>query len=410
MEEEKKNQTENPNQETGAAPEPKNNSENAQNKREKLPTSPVSPFIPKGAKNKSISKDIESILKGAKLPERRSGPGNKNTEETQKRVFETTLETQKDRPDTEAPQKTPDITKKESDPKIKSLRTFKDDLQGLVKVKKMSLLKAATLENEKTRAQKNIHSDDGAKKKSRARFVAILFSIIVLVGLGVLALFVVLAIQGQRASDVPVVEDSSFLFSEQTFTLPITGQEPDDLINQMAGARSGVNLTLGAITRIVPTIIETDEDSGQQFEREAATAEFFTALNPQTPQDFVRSFDDSFFFGIHTIDENVPLIIIPVVLYQNAFKDMLTWERYMNEDLAPLFTKVPYQTIDPDGNISLNGFEDVIIRNYDVRALRDLSGNIRMLYAFPTKDILIVAESPHSFVEALSRLRAERRL
>jgi len=372
-------------------------------------TSTTSPFIEKKSTAPDISEDIEKILKETKLPERRAVGNAKDA--APGRVFDTTIgASATDTMSVSIPKPKTD-TKKDEDPKIKSLRTFKDDLQGLVKVKKMSLVKAATLETEKTRNQKAVTAGGaGVRGKSRARFFAILFTVVILVGLGILALLVVFAIQGQRASNAPVVENSSFLFSEQTFTIPIDDQVSDNLIKQLAQGRGSVSLTLGAITRIVPTVPVLDSNNRQVSEREATVAEFLSALHLQTPENFARSFGDSFFLGIHTIDENVPVLILPVLLYQNAFTNMLKWERYINEDLSPLFTKVPYQTIDPDGNISLNGFEDVIIRNYDVRALRDPFGNIKMLYAFPTKDILIIAESPHTFTEALARLRAERRL
>ena len=50
------------------------------------------------------------------------------------------------------------------------------------------------------------------------------------------------------------------------------------------------------------------------------------------------------------------------------------------------------------------------MRNYDVRALKDDDGTIQLYYSFPTRNVLIIAESPFSFTEILSRLRADRRL
>ena len=50
------------------------------------------------------------------------------------------------------------------------------------------------------------------------------------------------------------------------------------------------------------------------------------------------------------------------------------------------------------------------MRNYDVRELTDDSGNIVLYYSFPTPNILVIAESPYSFTEILSRLQAEREL
>jgi hypothetical protein len=406
MEENKKNLTGNLNEDESAPSVPP---ANKNIKKKETPMAPATPFMPKG--DKKISEDIKKILQGTKLPEKRdlrSQGDTKQTEAPEKKVFvneEFSIKT---------PQSSESDAEKTSvgaKPVIPSMRTFKDDLQTLVKVKKMSLVKAATLENDKRRGQEKVANSGGpVREKSRARVFAITFAIVVLVGLGGLAALAVITIQGQRASDVQVADDNSFLFTEQTFTLPLTGQKPRDLLNQLAGARQGVGLTLGAITRIVPTVNETNIETGKESERQASTSELLNSLGTRAPQDLVKSFDDVFFMGVHTVDENVPIIIIPILLYQNAFAGMLEWEDNINEDLSPLFSKVPYQTKGADGNISPNRFEDIIIRNFDVRALRDLDGSIRMLYAFPTREILIIAESPLSFVESLARLRAERRL
>ena len=55
-------------------------------------------------------------------------------------------------------------------------------------------------------------------------------------------------------------------------------------------------------------------------------------------------------------------------------------------------------------------YEDLVMRNYDVRALKDDAGEIQLYYSFPTQNILIIAESPYSFPEILSRLQASRQL
>ena len=116
------------------------------------------------------------------------------------------------------------------------------------------------------------------------------------------------------------------------------------------------------------------------------------------------------FFGIHAVDENAPLFVIPVESYERAFAGMLEWEKTMNGDLAPMFAAVPMQTVGADGVIAERTFTDAVIQNYDVRVLRDESGMVQLYYSFPTRNVLIIAESQYSFPELLSRLRADRRL
>ena len=89
---------------------------------------------------------------------------------------------------------------------------------------------------------------------------------------------------------------------------------------------------------------------------------------------------------------------------------MLAWEATINEDLSPFFTLVPSLSTDENGLLVRRQFEDNVMRNYDVRILIDDTGAVKLLYSFPTRDILVIAESPYSFTEILSRLRASRQL
>ena len=82
----------------------------------------------------------------------------------------------------------------------------------------------------------------------------------------------------------------------------------------------------------------------------------------------------------------------------------------MNTALAPFFTPVPTQKMGPDGLPIARIFSDMVMRNYDVRALQDDSGTIELYYSFPNPNLLIIAESPATFTEVLSRLQANRKL
>lgn len=319
-----------------------------------------------------------------------------------------------------SPSPTPDeispaatATQKEENPvRGSSLRTLKDDLRELVRTRKMSLVKAVALESEKKlRINESSGAEEIAATRSRVRRVKrFMITMVICVGLGIAALFTVAYVQTQRTTPRAVSYGSSFMFSEQTLTFPLGALTTHELRQQLSHTRTQVNLTLGAIARIVLIIKEEGPEAGEVRERPARAREFLEILAPSAPEDLLRSLNDEFFFGVHAIDENSPLLVMPINSYQNAFASMLQWESKMNEDLSPLFTRVFHQTTDESGAPRLARFEDVIIRNYDVRALKDMRGEIQMLYAFPTRSVLIIAESPHSFVEALARLRAERRI
>ena len=105
-----------------------------------------------------------------------------------------------------------------------------------------------------------------------------------------------------------------------------------------------------------------------------------------------------------------PFFILSLTSYNETFAGMLAWEASMNGDLAPVFTPVPSTMTSASGLPVERTFQDLVMRNYDVRALKDDAGNIELYYSFPSQKILIIAESPYSFSEILSRLQAGRKL
>ena len=300
----------------------------------------------------------------------------------------------------------PSESRPDKRPIVSSLHTLKDDLRDLVKVRKMSLIHAATLESERERQTSDVESVVDATRARRRLRIFRLFAIFALfLALGSAALFAVFVVQSERSGGQQTDLGSSLIFAEQTLSFSIAPDlNPREVREQLSTSRHQGNLTLGAMLRVVPTV------STAGVERPATATEFLQAIAPTAPDEFVRSLNVDFFFGTHTIDENVPVIILPVTSYEHAFAGMLTWEPSLNDDMIPLFSLVHYEKPDVQGVPRLVEFEDVLIKNYDVRALHDENGDIRMLYSFPSRNYLIIAESPHSFVEALARLRAERRL
>lgn len=294
---------------------------------------------------------------------------------------------------------------------IRPVHTLKDDLAHITQEKKLSLVQVVALEEEKRGRDENRRAEQKNRaqphRSGRRLLIITLFSAI-LIALGGLALGSIAFIQSQQTTPAtaPV---SDIMFAEQTFAFPLPNTTPRIVRQQLASARTQVALTLGAIARIVPAIATTTAE-GITVDQPSTLEEFFVGIGATPPDNLIRALSTEFFLGVHAVDQNVPLLVVPVVSYERAFSGMLEWEHHLNEDLEPFFTYVPAQAQYTDGTIKQRTFEDVIVQNYDVRVVKDAMGNIRLLYAFPTRSILIIAESPFSFTEALSRLRAERRL
>jgi hypothetical protein len=138
--------------------------------------------------------------------------------------------------------------------------------------------------------------------------------------------------------------------------------------------------------------------------------QFFTALGLNPPAQLMQGLGTTFFFGIHAVSGNVPVLVIPVTSYDLAFSGMLAWEPTMNQDLSPAFDAVPALVTDANGLPIARSFTDAVLLNYDVRELKDDSGSVILYYSFPTPNILVIAENPSTFAEVLSRLQAQREL
>lgn len=355
----------------------------------------------------SINTDIEKILRQVKLPERRD--------------FRAVADTKAPAPDTENPAdamtvKPPTAAEvavaeraaSGEDRALASVHTLKDDLQHAVKEKKISLVRAVALEQDKKRDDAEFQEEFGRAER-RKRVFGILFASFLLIGLGTAALFgVYFVMLGHAGTETQQL--NSIVFAEQSVALPLDSVTPSELKRRIAATRQTQIGSLGSITRIVPLTqgIAANGQPAQQLP--ATTEEFFSAIGANAPQDLLRSVGSEFFFGLHVVDKNSPVLVIPITSYDRAFAGMLAWENTMNADLSPAFTPVPATKLDSNGIPSQRIFIDDVMRNYDVRELKDDAGQVQLYYSFPSPKLLIISESPYSFPELLSRLQSVRRL
>ena len=353
------------------------------------------------AKNqKKMSSDISRILKDVKLPERPEVKGAADKKMAVPNLSDAALQP------SVAPKElkeTPPGVVTDTSPVV-AMHTLKDDIKNVVLEKKISIIRAASLEQDRERGDSTMEEIQRPKGGS----FGIVFASGLFVFLGLAAIAGVYVVEMGRNGTTQTYGDS-MVFSEQSLLLQIEGMSPQGLKSQIASARQTGGAALGSITRLIPVKTVALPDATSQT-RLATGAEFLRALGTHAPDELVRAIGDNFFFGIHTVDKNSPVLVIPVNSYDHAFAGMLQWEANINSDLAPVFTKAQDTVMAPDGTPTKRGFQDAIMRNYDVRALKDDSGTIIMYYSFPTPKILLIAESPYSFNELLSRLQAQRQL
>jgi len=369
--------------------------------------------------NNALGNDIAKILQGVKLPERRDVSAQQKPIENKAAAFDTTLgavssPTPPATP-TPPPGKIGDVpgmvtpqSTKESLGIIVPVHTLKDDLQHVVKDQKISVVRAVSLEQDRRGREKSDRFDTPGPQSTR-RTGRILFIILMLLILGGAALFGVYIVMQSQSAPPPSVQTSSILFAESSVSFPLSNASPTDIKSTLASSIASLQGALGSITAVIPTIAVQNAD-GTTTTRPATFAEFMKAIGANPPDELLRAIGDQFFFGIHVVDTNAPLFVIPVTSYDHAFAGMLAWEPTMDGDLAPIFPALPATATDANGLPITRAFTDDVMRNYDVRELKDNAGNVKLYYSFPSQNILVIAESPYSFAEILSRLQAARQL
>ncbi len=291
---------------------------------------------------------------------------------------------------------------------VVSLHTMKGDLQSAVQQGNISTVRAAALEADKRTAKASLSRVVVPPRNPRRRGggAFLIITTVIFFALGGATLYALYFTTLQKTP--PHAQSSSLIFSEQQTALPLDGQRADTLKQALARAAATVGSGSGSILQIVPTITGTSTSQT----RLATLAEFLVALHAQAPDDLLRALSDQFFFGIHSADVPSPIFIIPVTSYDRAFAGMLEWESSIDGQLSPPFKVVsPYLLAQSTSSLpALRTFQDAIMKNYDIRVLKDDDGTTALYYSFPNQNLLIIAGSLASFPEILSRLQAQRKL
>lgn len=404
--------------------DPEQNAFSDQSREEIMFAMPPSPMMPSsGAPKKGIGAEIAGILKSVKLPERRAEKPVVPEPQTQTPALGALpkFELPKNPPTSPAAtvQPTPAVITPpaaEAAPgqeaanedgvasAIYPVHTMKNDLQETVRERKISVVRAAAMEQERRPHEAFTpmleQTPRGTGKKIALLLVVILF-VLCLTGAAVYAGYVLM-----QQNQTPAQQSSpSLIFAENQIAFPISNQSSTGLKQSLASYMSQGG-SVGSITRIVPTVTAADGST-----QPATLSQFLTALGIQPPDSLMRALSDQFFFGIHMADTPAPVFIIPVISYDNAFSGMLAWEANMDSDLSPLVRQIPAVEASPTGGLPIGRqFKDLVVQNYDVRGLEDDSGTLVLYYSFPTPNLLIIAASPYTFPEVLSRLQAEKKI
>jgi len=275
---------------------------------------------------------------------------------------------------------------------IPKVKTFKEDLANAVKKDNISLVKVALAENKKRERNTEIDAETSPLASKNIFLIGGSLALI-LIALGIFAFFFFGNKKPTDSGTVTIKPDIIAVESKK-------GIDVDDFdapkIFGIAENQQTAQIPLGTIERIY---FETGTGTATSI---LTTEDLFTRLNTRIPSSLLRSFDPNFFFGIHSFNQDNPVLILKTEDYQTAYAGMLSWEKAMYADIGGLFF-VPSTTI-TNATATAPIFQDRVIENKDTRILVDSAGKTLFFYSFVDPNTIVFTNNADTFREVISRL------
>jgi len=303
------------------------------------------------------------------------------------------------------------------------IRTYEGDISDAVRFKKASIAGIAVAEQKRREANEEIGISEKEKENYFQRFLnkktlIVAGSVLLFV---VAIIIIVLSLTGSKnTSDVKILPTQrEIIFSNETKNIDATRLDKKDIISKILEERRLNTSQLGSITNI----LITTETAG--VTRILSVDEFLNLLEIKLPDFLFRYLGDEFMLGIHSVRNIEPFLILETSSFENAFAGMLEWEKNMENDLGPIFIEnsSKNKTEDESGNeMALDNstttsesfvnikktFEDMVIRNKDIRVLKDINGNSKLMYFFPDRKTIVITTNQYTLVEIFDRLNRVR--
>ncbi len=292
--------------------------------------------------------------------------------------------------------------------RVGTVRTFRSDLQSLMQKNKLSLAKIAAIESDRRR---NVKTELKRQKKQESAFSYSLLAgaIVVMTTVTVGSLiFISFKNSQQTGADSNVIGldnkvslNSGIIFTEDRVRIDITNKTPIYILNIISAARDSKKIE-GILGDIVE--FELVNKTANSYTR-LSSVDFVKMFYTSAPDTFIETLGPRYMLGVHMTDKGRnPFVILSTDSYQYAFSAMLNWEPNLEADLG-LFLEpnIPSGNFIYDKN-GVSRFQDIVLKNYNLRVLKDKAGKIKLLYGFVGHDRIVISNSLRTFVEIANRI------
>lgn len=282
-------------------------------------------------------------------------------------------------------------TKINISPKISPVRTYQSDAARSIQENKTSVVKMVIAEQGKRDIQLRELSPRSSKN-----IILISLSVILLIAGVLLSTYFFVKNMGINNPPTEVTRIKTFILTEEDFSIDITNNSREAVWKKSVTSIKNLNPRLDTIVNIY--FVETKDYLSKT---EAINTErFFSVLESKIPSPLLRSLDSQFLLGIHSFNGNQPFLILKTNFYENAAAGMYSWEKDMAGEILPLFGIAQNGKSD----IYEKDFVDAVVKNKDVRMLRDNANQPVVMYYFKDKKTIIITTNEATLSELITRL------
>ncbi len=281
---------------------------------------------------------------------------------------------------------------------IQRLRTYEHDVTEAVRSGRQSLARMVIAEKKRREGMGGeITLSQTQEKKSSAKTAIVIgVGTVFVAGMAGILFLLLQKNSGSQDSASPVSVYSP-IFAEVEKKITLSRVDEREIQSRVVEIRRETTIPINGIVRAVFT--KTANTPSGVLETLIPTREFFSAFQNDMPGQLLRTLNNEFFFGFHSFKTIAPFLIITTRFYDGAFLGMLEWEQFMLQDIAPLFLISPADQ---------GKFFDAVIKNIDVRFLKNTAGKAILMYSFIDRQTIIITTNADTFAEIVTRMQTPR--